>query len=80
MLGVEAQDGVEYVVDINPKKTGRYMPSTAQEIVSPERLRDYRPDVVVVMNPEYLEEIKSMLQSTGVHCELLTASGASSGL
>jgi hypothetical protein len=79
MLGIEAKDGVEYVVDINPRKTGRFMPGTAQKIVSPGHLRDYRPDVVVVMNPAYLEEIEFMLQSTGVQCELLMASGASAG-
>jgi len=77
MLGIGADAGVEYVVDINPRKTGRYVPGTAQRIVSPEYLRDYRPDVAVVMNPEYLGEIQSTLNSTGVDCELLVASATS---
>jgi SAM-dependent methyltransferase len=75
MLGIGSEDGVEYVVDINPKKTGRFMPGTAQEIVTPEQLRHYRPDTVIVMNPEYLGEIRTKLQSVGVECELLIASG-----
>jgi SAM-dependent methyltransferase len=80
MLAIGATEGVEYVVDINPRKAGRFVPGTAQRIVSPEYLRDYRPDVVVVMNPEYLEEIRSMLESTGLHCDLLTASPGSAPL
>jgi SAM-dependent methyltransferase len=73
MLGLEA-DGIEYVVDINPRKAGRFVPGTAQEIVPPEYLRDYRPDVVVVMNREYVAEIQAKLDSMRLHCDLITLS------
>jgi hypothetical protein len=39
----QAHSGIEYVVDINPRKAGRSVPGTAQKIVPPEYLRDYRP-------------------------------------
>ncbi len=65
-------DVVECVVDINPNKTGTFMAGTGQEIVAPEFLRIYRPDVVIVMNPVYREEIGRDLQKMGLSPELLT--------
>jgi hypothetical protein len=76
MLGIGADDGIEHVVDINPRKAGRFLPGTAQEIITPEGLPDRRPDVVVVMNPEYAPEIRAMVESMGLGCELVTLSDA----
>jgi SAM-dependent methyltransferase len=76
MLGIGADDGIEHVVDINPRKAGRFLPGTAQEIITPEDLPDRRPDVVVVMNPEYAPEIRAMVESMGLGCELVTVSDA----
>lgn len=53
-LGLEA---VEFVVDINPRKQGRFIPGTGQQIVAPDFLTTYKPDVVLVMNRNYLHEI-----------------------
>ncbi len=63
----------EYIVDINPIKQGKYIAGTGQEIVSPEMLLDYRPDIVIVMNPIYLEEIRRHLQKIGLSPTLLSA-------
>jgi SAM-dependent methyltransferase len=67
-LGIGAE--VDFVVDINPYRQGKYMPGTGHEIVSPERLRADRPDVVVVMNPVYLDEIDASLAEMGLDPEL----------
>ncbi|MCL4805744.1 MAG: methyltransferase domain-containing protein, partial [Anaerolineae bacterium] len=48
---------IGYAVDINPIKTGTFMAGTGQEIVAPSFLKQYRPDVVIIMNPVYREEI-----------------------
>jgi len=64
-------DTVEYAVDINPYKQGRFMPGAGQEIVGPDFLEDYRPDLVIPMNPIYLEEIRSDLMGRGLTPELL---------
>jgi hypothetical protein len=69
-LGV--QDEVGYVVDINPYKHGTYMAGTGHEVVGPEFLRDYRPTVVIVMNPIYCEDIRNDLTRLGLTPELLT--------
>jgi hypothetical protein len=58
-------------VDINPYKHGTYMAGTGQEIVGPEFLREYRPDVVIVMNPIYCNEIQQNLDRIGVTAELM---------
>lgn len=64
------QDEVEYVVDINPKKHGTYMAGSGQKIVSPEFLKEYKPDVIIVMNPIYSKEIKDDLDRMGIIAEL----------
>jgi hypothetical protein len=64
-------DEIAYAVDINPHKTGTFMAGTGQEIVAPEFLRTYRPDLVIVMNPIYVPEISAELARLGVSAEIL---------
>jgi hypothetical protein len=65
-------DDVAYAVDINPIKHGTFMAGTGQEIVAPEFLRDYRPDVVIIMNPVYRAEVTADLTDLGLSPEILT--------
>ena len=51
---------------MNPHKHGMFIAGTGQEIVAPEFLVEYRPDVIVVMNHIYIPEIVEQLQSLGV--------------
>lgn len=55
---------ISHVVDINPRKTGRFVPGAGQRIIEPNELRELLPDVVVLMNELYREEI--MLQTAGL--------------
>ena len=57
---------VGYVVDINPHRQGKFMPGSGHEIVGPEAMRDYKPDVAIVMNPIYCDEIAADLARLGV--------------
>ena len=66
-------DEIEFAVDINPFKWGKYMAGTGQQIVSPDFLVGYRPDLVVAMNPIYLDEIRTQLQTLGLTPELIGA-------
>ncbi|RDI74846.1 Methyltransferase domain [Gaiella occulta] len=68
-LGI--QDEIEFVVDINPHKHGKFMPGTGHEIVAPRFLSEYRPELVIAMNPIYLEEIQADLDAMGVSARLL---------
>ena len=49
------RSAIEYVVDINTFRQGKFMPGTGQEIVAPAFLAQYRPDLVIAMNPMYLQ-------------------------
>ncbi len=69
-LGLES--GVEYAVDINPFKQGMFLAGTGQQIVAPEFLKDYRPDMVIAMNAIYRDEIQATLAGMGLDSELLT--------
>ena len=63
-------DEIAAAVDINPHKWGKYMVGSNHEIVSPERLPQIAPDLVVAMNPIYVDEIGSELERLGVTSEL----------
>jgi SAM-dependent methyltransferase len=62
---------IDYVVDINPHKHGTFLPGTGHEVVGPDFLQDRRPDVVVIMNPIYTEEIRRQLDGLGIHPEFM---------
>jgi SAM-dependent methyltransferase len=67
---IPAVDKVEYAVDSNPDKQGRYIPGSGQEIVSPAFLQSYRPDGVILMNPLYESEIRAELAEMGLSPEI----------
>lgn len=68
-LGIDRE--VEYVVDINPYRHGKFMPGTGHPIVSPQFLVDYRPHYVIIMNAIYTNEIGNNLRQFGLAPELL---------
>jgi SAM-dependent methyltransferase len=65
-------DTVEYAVDINPHRHGKFIPGVGKEIMPPEFLKTYQPDRIVVMNSIYCDEIGQMLKEMGVTAELVT--------
>ena len=70
---LDIRDEIPCIVDINPNKHGKYIAGTGQEIVSPEFAKEYRPELVIVMNPIYIDEIRQSLMEMGIKAELLTA-------
>lgn len=65
-------DDIAYAVDINPIKTGTYMAGTGQEIIAPAFLMEYKPEVVIIMNPVYLDEITRDLRDMGLAPDIYT--------
>jgi SAM-dependent methyltransferase len=55
-------DFVEYTVDRNPYKHGRFLPGTHIPIHSPERLERTRPDYILIMPWNLKQEITQQLQ------------------
>lgn len=64
-------DEVGALVDINPHKQGKFMPATGHLVSGPAHLREFRPDLVIVMNPVYVEEIRANLAAMGLTPRLL---------
>jgi hypothetical protein len=65
-------DKIQYVIDINPHRHGKFIPGVGKEIMSPEFLKDYKPDQIIVMNPIYREEIQKMMDQMGVQTDIIT--------
>ena len=59
------------IVDINPHKHGKFLAGSGREIVSPERLKALRPDIVLLMNSIYTEEVRHELNSRGLNPQLV---------
>jgi len=64
---------VSAIVDINPKKRGKFVAGTGQPIVAPEELTESRPSTVVIMNPAYRTEVAAKLSELGLEPRLLIA-------
>ena len=62
---------IPFGVDINPFKDGTYMVGTGQTIVQPGYLKAYNPDIVIIMNPIYVNEIKNQLAEMNLSPELV---------
>ncbi len=61
---------VDFIVDINPAKQEKFAAGSGHRIVGPEELRTAAPDIVLVMNPIYTEEIKQTLRDMGIPAEV----------
>jgi SAM-dependent methyltransferase len=70
---VRASQFVSYIVDINPSRCGGFVPGTGQEVVSPEFLREYRPDLLLLTNPTYEKEVRKQVEEMGISCDFLIA-------
>lgn len=70
---LSVDEPVEYVVDINPGKQGKFIAGTGQQVVDPEFLNQYRPEVVIIMNKLYREEIENTMHELGQDPEYITA-------
>ncbi len=56
---------VDRVVDVNPRKVGRYVPGTGHRVETPEDLRRSQVGMVLITNPAYRDEIRDQLARLG---------------
>ncbi len=59
------------IVDINPHKHGKFLAGSGREILGPDSLRTLRPDIVLLMNSIYTEEVRNDLTSRGLRPRLV---------
>lgn len=65
--------GIGRVVDVNPRKHGSFLPGSGTPVVAPEELSDYGPDVVVLANGIYHDEVRSILAGLGQDADIVCA-------
>jgi SAM-dependent methyltransferase len=63
---------VDYVVDINPHKQGKFVPGTGQQVIAPEFLKEVRPGAIIIMNPNYRQELQRQVESLGIQAEFIS--------
>jgi hypothetical protein len=74
MTTLNVVDEIEYIVDINPLRHGKFIAGVGKQIKPPIFLRSYKPDIVIIMNPVYYNEIKQDLLNMGLRPELISCS------
>lgn len=66
---------IDAVVDINPSKQQRFVPATGHSVVGPDALQDRGVNTVIVMNPNYRDEIATDLRARGHAVDILVLEG-----
>lgn len=62
---------INHVVDINPHMQGNFIPGIGIQYQTPDDLKAIQPDVVIIMNGVYKNEIGAMLSERGLQPELI---------
>lgn len=62
---------IDCVVDLNPGKQGKFVPGTGHPIVSYQDLPKRNVVAAILMNPNYREENRSLLQKAGIKLNLV---------
>jgi hypothetical protein len=73
LTALKLTDEIDGAVDINPRKQGTYLPGSGHRVIAPDDLRRVQPDLVVVMNPSYMGEIRGELHRLGLEPEVEAA-------
>ena len=68
---LQTSDQIAYVVDINPDRHRLFIPGTGQQVVAPEALLKELPDLVLITNATYADEIQHQVSEMGLQCEFL---------
>jgi C-methyltransferase-like protein len=63
---------VAFGVDIDPSRQGLHIPVTGQRVLSPEEAKAFAPDLVIVANAVYAQEIRAVV---GNAARLVTLQG-----
>jgi hypothetical protein len=71
LLNILKDPRIEYAVDINPHKQGKFVPGTGQKIVEPKFLRKHQPDYIILANPAYENEIRLIIRNLEIKAEFI---------
>ena len=71
LLNILNDSRIQYAVDINPNKQGKYVPGTGQKIVEPKSLLKLKPDYIILANPTYQNEINQIIRNLEMDTEFI---------
>lgn len=69
LLASSGQCELECAIDLNPEKQGRFLPATGIQVLSPEDAKRRGVQTVLIMNPNYANEITSLASRMNWHPE-----------
>lgn len=72
-VGADAE--IDYLIDINPYRWGKFVPGSGKQIMPPEVVLKSPPDLVIAMNPNYVDEIANGLRALRCSTATLLALG-----
>ena len=72
-------DRVGLCVDINPRRQGRFVPTTGHAVESPDALRAFDPTVLVVSHDAYADEIARDVAAMGLTPQLAVLPSTAAG-
>ena len=64
---------IEYIVDLNPRKQGKFIAGTGQQVIAPDFLKEYQPKTVIILNPIYHTEIQQAVENMDINADLEVA-------
>ena len=73
LAAVDPDRRLASVVDLNPAKSGQFLPVTGHRIVAPDQLATMGIDTVIITNPAYRREIEATLADIGVDAQVVSA-------
>lgn len=62
---------IDCIIDLNPKKQGKYIPGTGHPIINYNEISSRKLTSVIVMNPNYLKEITRLLNNENLSLNLI---------
>ncbi len=65
-LGGDAAQSLVAMIDLNPRKHGLHIPGIGLPVKAPEDLVDIAPDLVLIANALYLDEIRGQVRGMGL--------------
>lgn len=68
---VDPDRRVDGVVDLNPRKWGRYVPGTGHRVLAPGDLTTSPPTTIAVVNAVYLDEVRRMAGELGLDSDVV---------
>jgi len=71
LTSLHPRPDIHACVDINPHKHNTYMAGTGQEIIPPQILVNDQPDLIIAMNPIYVDEIQNTLNQLQISSPLI---------